>query len=219
MHVSLTQTELLEYTVNQLNHYFPDHQPVSASALRSALDLTLDKLAHCFPHVRNPHFQKDGEPRFNHLNSDQYAMYLYILSNQLHHAGGPVDICEKLFYLNKALHGIDCFYSIQLPPIFLFMHPLGTVLGKGEYGDYFFVSQNCSVGDNFDGAYPKLGKGVALYAGASVIGDCEVGDNCMLAADASIIKTRVPPNSLVLGKHPNNDIRTHTEDVALKHFY
>ncbi|MCF8719388.1 hypothetical protein [Nitrospina gracilis] len=218
MDLSLTRPELLQFTVDQLNHFFPDPHPALPDEVQKAFDQSLERLEHCFARVRNPHFHKDGNPRFNHLNSDQYAMYLYTLSRLLHENEGDPALCEKIFYLNKALNGIDCFFTVQLPDVFLFMHPLGTVLGRAEYGNYFFVSQNCTVGDNFDGAYPRLGEGVALYAGASVIGACDIGGNCAVAAGASIYKTKVESGRIVFGKHPHNEMRPVTTDVKAKHF-
>lgn len=218
MDLSLSPTSLLQYTVEQLNHQFPDSRRATPEALSSAFKATLLRLEHCFAHVRNPYFRRQNKPCFNHLNSDQYAMYLYTLSRVLHENGGDPVLCDKIFYLNKALNGIDCFYTVKLPSIFLFMHPLGTILGKAEYSDYFFVSQRCTVGDNFDGAYPRLGEGVALYAGASVIGNSIIGDNCALGADTSVYKAEVEPNSMVFGMHPNNLIRPIKHDVKTRHF-
>ncbi|MGP0630156.1 serine acetyltransferase [Nitrospina sp. 32_T5] len=218
MDLSLTRPELLQFTVDQLNHFFPDPRPALPDEMQKAFDQSLERLEHCFAHVRNPYFHKDGAPRFHHLNSDQYAMYLYTLSRVQHENGGDPSLCEKIFYLNKTLHGLDCFFSVQLPDVFLFMHPLGTVLGRAEYGNYFFVSQNCTVGDNFDGEYPRLGEGVALYAGASVIGACDIGDNCEIGADATLYKKKVESGSRVFGKHPHNATRPVSTDVKTKHF-
>ena len=39
---------------------------------------------------------------------------------------------DKLFLLNKALHGCDIYYEVALPSVFLLVHPLGTVLGRAS---------------------------------------------------------------------------------------
>lgn len=218
MLLSIQRPQLFDYVVAQLNTFFPDNAPLDPSLLQKALDDALERMEFCFSRINGKGFSKEGSPYFNHLHSDHYAMFLYLLSNSVYSREGDSPTCEKLFYLNKCLHGIDCFYSVQLPSIFLFMHPIGTILGKADYSDYFFVSQNCTLGDNFDGQYPKLGKGVALYASSTVIGDCTVGDNCILAAHSYINQLNIDSNSLVFGQAPNQVIRENPYNVIKKHF-
>jgi serine O-acetyltransferase len=55
---------------------------------------------------------------------------------------------------------LDAFYEVELPDVFAFQHPVGTVLGRGRYGNYFFVYQRCSVGANVAGRYPTIGESV-----------------------------------------------------------
>jgi serine O-acetyltransferase len=84
-------------------------------------------------------------------------------------------ICNKLYYLNKSLHGLDCMFDTKMPDIFLIFHGVGTMLGKAEYSDYFVVLHGCTVGSH-KGKNPVFGKGVSLTANSSVIGDCKIGE-------------------------------------------
>ena len=44
------------------------------------------------------------------------------------------------FLLNKLLFGIDVFYTVDLPKHYIFVHPIGTILGSGAiYSNYFVV--------------------------------------------------------------------------------
>lgn len=52
---------------------------------------------------------------------------------------------EKIYYLNKALNGIDIFYDINMPNIWRTEHPIGAVMGRAKYGDRFFFYQGCVV--------------------------------------------------------------------------
>ena len=56
---------------------------------------------------------------------------------------GVDEIPMALSYNNaifiSILHGIDVFFTVDLPDIFLFCHPLCTVLGRAQYSDYFLV--------------------------------------------------------------------------------
>ncbi len=218
MILSISKNKLLEYLLSQLNHFFPDDYKISISDIINSHNLALDRIEYCFSHVVCKYFHKNGETYFNHLHSDQYSMYLYFLSNSLFGNYGREDICGKIFYLNKSLHGIDCFYSIRLPKTFLFLHPLGTVLGNAQYSNFFLVSQNCVVGDNFDGKYPVIGEGVALYSGAALIGNCKIGDNCEIAANSLVHKMELSKNNIYVGTPNNYKLRFNNHSVIKKHF-
>jgi serine O-acetyltransferase len=125
-------------------------------------------------------------------------MWLYFLSNELFRRGAPAAACSKLFLLNKTLHGCDIYYEVELPSIFLLVHPLATVLGRGSYSDYFVSYQRCGIGSNRD-AYPSLGRHVTLRPGSAVLGNCRVGDHCQIAAESLLLDRDLPDHSLYIG--------------------
>ena len=94
-----------------------------------------------------------------------------------------LDICEKIFLLNKKLHSCDIFYEVKLPSVFLLVHPLGTVLGRGNYSDFFVAYQRCGIGSNHH-IYPTLGKYVTMRPGSAILGNSKIGDNCQIAAES-----------------------------------
>ena len=67
---------------------------------------------------------------FNYLHPDHYAMFLYLLANTVSRGDRANPLPFRLFYLNKVLHGLDVYHDTELPEVFQFMHPLGTVLGQ-----------------------------------------------------------------------------------------
>ena len=85
-----------------------------------------------------------------------------------------------------------------MPSIFLLVHPLGTVLGRGLYQDYFMVYQRCGIGSNHD-IYPSLGRNVTLRPGSSILGNCNIGDNVAIAADSLVLDSSVPSDSVYFG--------------------
>jgi serine O-acetyltransferase len=109
---------------------------------------------------------------------------------------------SKLFYLNKVLHGINCLYDANLPKIFLFIHSIGTVLGKACYSDYLIVSQGCTVGAH-NNIYPTLKKGVALLPHASIIGECTIGERVSIGINASIYSKDVKSDKIVYQSNEN----------------
>lgn len=195
---SLDPAGLAAYAAAQVNVMFPDRHPVSDDELAPAVQGALARLEHCFSHVANKYFF-DGEAAvFNHLHGDQYAMWLYLLSNELHRRGGAVSTCSKLFLLNKALHGVDAFYEVELPSVFLLVHPMGTVLGRGTYSDFFVAYQRCGVGSNND-VYPTFGKHVTLRPGSAVLGACTLGDYCQIATESLVLDRDLPDHTLYIG--------------------
>ena len=59
-------------------------------------------------------------------------------------------------------------------------------MGRGEYSDYLVVYQKCGIGANHD-IYPTLRKNVTLRPGASIIGNCKVGENCEIGAESLLM--------------------------------
>ncbi len=155
--------------------------------------------------VNNKYFSNDkGEPKFSTLHSDQYAMFLYLISKFIYKLN--TELGEKIYYLNKVMHSIDVYPAVQLPEKFCFFHPLGTILGRAEYNDYFTVSQACTVGNN-KGIYPKIGKYVSLYANSMILGDSTIGNNCIISAGTIVKDQDIPDNSIVFGISPNITIK------------
>lgn len=198
MKISLPYKELVEYVTRQVNTFFPDGKDVKMSDFSGLMDAILRRTEFCFSHVNNRYFFNQGEVNFNHLHGDQYAMFLYFAANTLFRQGGDPVVCSKLFHLNRFLHGIDVFYEVELPDIFLFVHPLGTVLGRGEYSNYFMVYQRCGIGSNKD-VYPAMKEHVTLRPGSSILGNCTVQRNCALAAGSLLLDRDLDENTLYIG--------------------
>ena len=198
MELSLKKEVLVNYVTDQLNLFFPDTIRIQPGTIAGYTATALDELDYCFSHVNDKYFREGDTTRFNHLNSDQYAMFLYRLSHILYKETGEVNVSTKLFLLNKCLHGIDLFYEVDLPHIFLINHPLGTVLGRGKYSDYFIAHQGCNIGSNKD-KFPSMGKYVSLHPGAAILGDCHIGENCKISAGSLLIDRDLEDNSVYIG--------------------
>ncbi len=202
MIISLDKYDISGYLSSQLNTFFPDKRKVKKRDILSHLDLILERTEFCFSMINNKYFLNDGNVVFSHLHADQYAMFLYFAASTLYRNKADLDLCSKIFHLNRYLHGIDVFYEVNLPDIFLFVHPLGTVLGRGTYSNYFAVYQRCGVGSNHD-VYPVLKEYVTLHPGSSVIGNCLVEENCTIAAGSLLLDKNLEKNSVYIGNPKN----------------
>ncbi len=199
---SLNIDQLERYCLHLLGTYLPDGYTPNY-AIRPLLKLTLERVSFCFSHINLKYYREGDAIVFNHLNSDHFATFLYILSNTAWIETQDIELPSRLFYLNKIMHGIDLFYSVKMPDIFLLVHPVGTVLGNAKYNDYFVAYQNVTVGADEAGIYPSFGVGTVLYAKSTVIGECKLGRDVIVAANTFMINLDIPDNTLVVGQYPS----------------
>ncbi|HEY6799558.1 MAG TPA: hypothetical protein VI121_02865, partial [Agromyces sp.] len=141
---SLTLEELTGYLGRLLAHLVPDGRENVPE--RRQVDTALERLERCFAGIHRKYYTVDGSSRFDHLNGDHLATFLYLLANTVHAGDGDPAVATKLFSVNKTLHGLDLFYSVRMPDVFLLVHPVGTVIGNAEYSDELVVYQNCTIG-------------------------------------------------------------------------
>ena len=126
---------------------------------------------------------------------------------------------DKVYYLNKIMNSVEWYWGISLPKHFWAEHPIGSVLGRAIYGDYFFIYQGCTVGGNRkldELFYPIIGHHVLMYAGASVIGMSKIGDYVIIAANTHIVNQDIPSCCIVFGKSPDIIIKKKTKDEILE---
>lgn len=212
MITSLNQQALASYVAAQMSNYFPD-RVVAAGELQRFVVAALERTDHNLAHQNRKYGGEGSQAQFDHLHTDQYAVFLYYLSNSIHQLQGDRTLASKAYALNKALHGLDAYFEILLPPVFVVQHPVGTVLGRAVYGDFLFVYQQCLVGVGLDGSAPILGNGVVLFGGSSVVGKCTLGSNIWVSAGSLVIDAEIPDNSVVFGRSPDLIIKPTSKSV------
>jgi serine O-acetyltransferase len=210
--LSLDPASLAGYITRQVNAFFPDGELARASDLLDLFPTVIERLDHCFSHVGNRYFFDGETPVFSHLHADQYAMLLYLASFAVGRTPGGRALATKLFLLNKVLHGIDAYFEVELPAVFLFVHPLASVLGRGTYGEFLLVYQRCGVGSNH-GIYPTLGEYCTLRPGAAVLGNSRLGRNCTVATESLVLDRDIPSNSTYIG-NPRDFVIRPSADLA-----
>ena len=184
-----TRQSLIDYTCAQVATFFPDgtNDLVRAHVGRH-IDEALMRVGRCINAV------KMWTPeRFNYLNSSQYCIYLYYLSNTIWRNERDAAVPTRLFCLNKALNAIDLFYEIEMPEVFFIGHSVGIVLAKATYGNYLVLYQNSTVGKNH-GVAPVIGDGVVMYPNPAIIGRCNVGGGTVISQGTGIINQDTPGN-------------------------
>lgn len=168
-----------------------------------------------FLHTSNKYYSRtiDGKQNayFNPFHSVQWMIFLYYLAHSIFKKGSSTKICDKLYYLNKLLNGLDLFYAVETPKHFGAEHPVGSVMGRAKYGDNFYFYQGCTVGGTHskDGSifYPVIDENVRMYANSSVLGKCHIGRNVQIGAGALVKNQDVPDNCIVFGQSPDLTIK------------
>jgi serine O-acetyltransferase len=158
------------------------------------------------------HYKNIKGRKFFPLNSDHFSMFLYLLSRKIKMNTKSNDIADTVSYINKILHGIDVWHSVELPNEFFFVHPVGTILGQAKYGDFLAVWQGVTIG-GAGGKYPTFQGSTVIYSNASVLGNSTIGHNTIIGANVVLLNIDVPPDCKVLSTTtfkvvPNNlDVR------------
>lgn len=156
----------------------------------------------CFSRNKNKYYHTpSGEVYFNPCHSGQYTISLYYFSNTVFRETGNRLLADKLYYLNKIMNGCDLYHEVNLPDYFTLDHPVGSVMGRAEYGEGFSFTQNCTVGNN-KGIYPIIGNDVRMCANSSIIGNCRIGNNVTIGANSGVKDEDIPDNSIVFGHSP-----------------
>ncbi len=163
------------------------------------MPIVLERLEICISSIDAPNYHdRFGNTLFSYLHADHYVTYLYFLSNTIWKEYQEKIISDKIMYLNRSLHGIYISYKCQLPDHFYLSHPVGTVLGNADYGDFLVVLQNVTVNTSLNGGkVPKIGKGCFLSAGCGIIGNEDIGDRVSLGVGTVVFQTYIPDDSVV----------------------
>lgn len=200
MRCSLNTNELKQYIGFQLEHFLPDKYKLEGKDIDIALKRALERTEYCFQHIKHVHYCNNGEAQFSHLHGDQYAQFLYFFSNSLWDISENKVICDKIIYLNRILNNFFFSYKANLPNIFRFQHPIGTIIGNANYSDFLVILQNVTINtdDNRGGGKPFIGKGVFLAAGATILGDSKIGDFSSISANVTLYNEKIPASSVAL---------------------
>jgi len=204
MKLSIPKSELKRYIGMQLNTFFPDKFKFSGKDINVAFELALERTEWCFKHISSESYFKDNQVLFSHLHSDQYSQFLYFFSNSLFLESQNKPICDKLILLNKALNGMFYSYKGKLPEVFLFVHPVGTVIGNANYSNFLVIYQNVTINtgivDENGDLTPRIGKGVFLSSGAKIVGNKSIGNRTSIGVNTLIFNREIPGDSIAYTK-------------------
>lgn len=118
--------------------------------------------------------------------------------------------------LNQLLTGADIAWQAEIGEGLVLFHPVGVVIGeKVQIGAKCVIQQGVTLGGlggprGTDLVSPQLGDRVFLGAGARVIGDITIHDDCVVGANAVVTKSSPGANHVAMGLPARWRERTHT---------
>ena len=159
---------------------------------------------------RSKYFTSGDERRaqFSATHYSSHALLLYQLSRECF-LQGRIDLAEKIYFLNVSTTATDLFYEVDLPLRTGCDHPLGSVIGRANFGadSSLFFRQNCNIGGNRDingtPIYPEVSGSLYMNPRSSIIGRCIVVGNVILANGVYVKDHGVLENVVVFGTSPD----------------
>ncbi len=129
------------------------------------------------------------------------AVLMHRLAHALYRAGLKAP-ARMISHTNRFITGIEIHPGAKLGRRLFIDHGMGVVIGEtAEVGDDVLIYHGVTLG-GLSGQpgkrHPTIGSGVAIGAGAQVLGPIRVGDNARIGANAVVV-AEVPAGETVVG--------------------
>ena len=184
---------IIKILLKQLNNFFEVGKIDKLALEQFSIDANNETVA--LLHRVNNKYCINSPPVINTTFSNGYTVFLYKLSNKLY-KNNYIETASKIYYLNKIMNSVELFYEVEMPQNFFLDHPLGSVMGRAKYGEFFTFSQGCTVGEN-KGVYPRIGNFVTMMSNSKIVGKSIIGNNCIIAANTYVKDAIVPDDTIV----------------------
>lgn len=184
---------IIKILLKQLNNFFEVGKIDKLALEQFSIDANNETVA--LLHRVNNKYCLNSPPIINTTFSNGYTVFLYKLSNKLY-KNNYIETASKIYYLNKIMNSVELFYEVEMPQNFFLDHPLGSVMGRAKYGEFFTFSQGCTVGEN-KGVYPRIGNFVTMMSNSKIVGKSIIGNNCIIAANTYVKDAIVPDDTIV----------------------
>ena len=130
-----------------------------------------------------------------------HAIIAHRIAHLLHRMGIPF-LPRLLSQIARFITGVEIHPGAQIGEGFFIDHGMGVVIGETAIvGNDCVLFQGVTLGGTGKETgkrHPTLGNNVMVSAGAKVLGNITIGDNCKIGAQAVVLKN-VPSNCTVVG--------------------
>jgi serine O-acetyltransferase len=133
------------------------------------------------------------------------AVLMHRLAHRLYRMGFRA-LARTISHTNRFITGIEIHPGARIGRRLFIDHGMGVVIGEtAEVGDDVLIYHGVTLGGlTLEGTgrpgkrHPTIGNGVAIGAGAQVLGPITVGDGARIGANA-VVSRAVPPGETVVG--------------------
>lgn len=149
------------------------------------------------------------------LYSGLHAIWSYRLTHALWTRGFRF-VARALSQLTRWLTGIEIHPGAVIGRRFFIDHGMGVVIGEtAEIGDDVMLYHGVTLGGRTRDSgkrHPTLGNGVAVGAGAKILGPITIGDGTVIGANA-VVTRDAPEDSVLVGVPAKARKRTAGDDT------
>lgn len=156
------------------------------------------------------------------LSPEKLAIHIYRLENRIirrYGEGRFSEALKTLSHIQRVYTQIEIYYTADIGKNFTIFHGIGTVIGADVViGDNVMIYQNVTIGSkgwSYEGR-PRIGDGAIIYAGSKILGDIVIGDNCIIGANAVVLKSF--PNNCVIGGLPARRLKANNPGTNARFF-
>lgn len=145
------------------------------------------------------YFENDGSLELKKILSrtELVGILLYRIARE-YYTNRNEFAAQQYSLLGRFFSGFEIYYSAEIGKGLKINHGLGTIIGaRVIIGDNALLHQGITLGDK-NGGRPKLLNNVTVYAGAKLLGNITIGNNCTIAANA-VCFIDAEDNSTIIG--------------------
>ena len=158
-------------------------KPIPSEIIEISFNKACEDILYHFPNL-----DKENVRNKIILNSNELAIFLFRLGNEIH-MRNLENLKPQIHWLLKELCCCEIYFNNKIDVGFYIVHGLSTVIGsRNHIGKGFVIHQCCTIGKrkNGEGLGCVIGDNVRIYANSSIIGDLEVGNNVIIGAHVLI---------------------------------
>jgi serine O-acetyltransferase len=125
------------------------------------------------------------------------AMLLFRLGAWFHRKKIPLfpGMLQRLICI---LYGLEIAVGADIGGGLYIPHTVGTVIAPRKIGENCSIIAAVTIGMRTEYAFPNIGDGVFIGAGARVLGGIQIGDGAVIGANAVVISD-IPPGATAVG--------------------
>lgn len=177
------------------------------NSVQSELESVYPQIEKQFARTLIKYYRDDEGPLLRLGHNAQYTIFLYHLARAAFVAGRPL-VADRIYSLLRMVSSVDLFYEVAMPELWGCDHPLGSVIGRGEFAPQasIFFSQNCNIGNNH-AVYPRISGHLLMLPNTSLLGNTQISGNVILSNGACAIDAGELDNCVVFGRSPELSIK------------